>query len=154
MAGAPMPALQKRAWGGLVSGLGTLGIIMAILFNRDAAEYWENDDLRLLVVGIFIGGLLLHAAVSILPLVREERESGIDERDRSVLGRAATTQSALVLLGLAAWVLYLARRFHDQGVVPVVYLYLIFGSIILVNQIGQSLGILIGYWRGVASGQG
>jgi len=30
----------------------------------------------------------------------------------------------------------------------------IFGSLILVNLIGQSLGILFGYWIGSANGEG
>ncbi len=71
-----------------------------------------------------------------------------------VLSRAGAIQSGVVLVALAAWILALANRFHDQGAVPVVYLYLLFGSIIIFNFIGQSVGILVGYWFVARHGEG
>ena len=47
---------------------------------------------------------------------------------------------------LAAWMISLTEHFREQGAVPVVYLYLIFGSVILMNIISQAIGILLGYW--------
>ncbi len=153
LASAPMPALQKRAWWSFAIGLATFGVIAAILADRGAAEYWENDDLRLTVLAIFIGGLFAHVAVLLRPSLGSRRD-GFDERDRRVLSRAPHAQSAAVLIGLAAWMVYLAERFHEQGVVPLVYLYLIFGTAVLVNLIGQSAGILLGYWIGADHGEG
>jgi hypothetical protein len=63
-------------------------------------------------------------------------------------------QSTAVLLALAAWLVGLTQRFHDQGAVPMVYMYLIFGSIILVMMIAQSLGVLLFYWIGVGNAEG
>jgi hypothetical protein len=82
------------------------------------------------------------------------KQQGLDERDRIVLSRAGTLQTGLVLIAMAAWLITLTERFREQGAVPVVYLYWIFGSLILVNLIGQSLGILLGYWIGSANGEG
>jgi len=154
LAGGPMPALQKRALGSLVWGLLVFTVIAAILTVRGAAEYWENDDLRLLVMGIFLGGLL--GQVVILPgfLLRERMRGELDERDQQILGNAPAVQSGLVLVALGAWLLSLSQMYHDQGAVPMVYLYLIFGSIIIVNMIGHSLGILFGYWMRASHGQG
>jgi hypothetical protein len=42
----------------------------------------------------------------------------------------------------------LTERFHEQGVVPIVYLNLMFGSVILVTMNAQSVGILLGHWIG------
>jgi len=154
MAGAPMPPLQRRAWWSLLVGVATLGATSAILVRHGATAYWENDDLSSLVVAIFIGGMVAYAGVLSLNVFGGDRKGGLDERDRLILSRAPAVQSAVVLIALAAWVVSLAQRFHEQGVVPVVYLYLIIGSIIIVNIIGQSLGILLGYWIGSGRGEG
>ncbi len=153
LAKAPMPRLQRRAWWGLaISGL-TLVSVASILFSQGAAAYWENDDLRLLVVGIFLGGLFAYVAVVLVALVKDERDNRLDERDQVILRRAATTQVAMMILTLAAWLVVLPKMFHEQGAVPVVYLYLMFGSVVLVTLLGQSLGILMGYWIGGRFGQ-
>lgn len=153
MASSPMPPLQKRAWLGLLISVATFLVIAMILFDRGAAEYWDNDSLRLTVVGIFIGGMVIYTGVFLASLVKMEREGRVDERDRAILARAPNAQSIAVILSLAAWLIYLAEKFHDQGTVPVVYLYLIFGSSILVTLIGQSLGVLLGYWVVARYGQ-
>ena len=153
MAATPMPALQKRAWWGLAVTLATLAIITVILMNQGAAAYWEDDSLRLTVVGIFMAGLFGYVVTLLAPLIRGNRHK-LDERDRMVLSRAGAVQSGLVLIALAGWLITLTERFREQGAIPVVYLYLLFGSIVLINLIGQSLGILLGYWIGSANGEG
>ena len=148
-----MPRLQRRAWWGLaISGL-TLVTVASILFSQGAAEYWENDDLRLLVMGIFLGGLFAYVAVVLVALAKDERDKRLDERDQVILRRVGTTQVTMIILTLAGWLVALSKMFHEQGAVPVVYLYLMFGSVILVALLGQSLGILIGYWIGGRYGQ-
>ncbi len=153
MAATPMPALQKRAWWGLAVTLATLAIITVILMNQGAAAYWEDDSLRLTVVGIFMAGLFGYVVTLLAPLIRANRHK-LDERDRMVLSRAGAVQSGLVLIALAGWLITLTERFREQGAIPVVYLYLLFGSIVLINLIGQSLGILLGYLIGSANGEG
>ena len=98
MASAPMPCQQKRAWWGLLIGVVTLSVISAILFTRGAAEYWENDDLRLLVVGIFLGGLFAYVGTLFPILAGRYREEGMDEVDRLILSRTPNVQSAAVLV--------------------------------------------------------
>jgi hypothetical protein len=148
-----MPLLQKRAWWGLLVVVATLATISAILIDQGAATYWEDDSLRLTVVGIFIAGLFAYAGILLVTTLRGGRQK-LDERDRVVLSRAGTIQSGLVLIALAGWLITLAERFREQGAVPVVYLYLLFGSIVLINLLGQSLGILLGYWMGSGNGEG
>jgi hypothetical protein len=149
IAGAPMPALQKRAWIGLVIGIVTAAMVTTLVVGNGAAEYWDNDELRLTVTLVFIVGLVAWAVVPASLLLREGEKKNVDERDRAILARAPIVQQAAILLALAAWLIALTERFRDQGAVPVVYLYLLFGSIILVNMIAQSLGVLLGYWTGV-----
>lgn len=146
MASAPMPPLQKRAWVGLAIAVVTTVVVTYLVASNGADEYWANDQLRLTVVLIFIGGLITWAVVpATLMLGRGERRN-VDERDRAILARAPMVQQVAILLALAGWLIVLTERFRDQGAVPVVYLYLLFGSIILVNMMAQSLGVLLGYW--------
>jgi hypothetical protein len=154
MAAAPMPALKKRALLGLAIGVTTATITTWLVASNGAAEYWENDDLRLQVVIIFIVGLVAHAVGTALLMAKDERAGGIDERDRAILARAPVVQSTAVLLALGAWTTSFTLRFHEQGAVPMVYMYLLFGSVILVMMIAQSLGVLLFYWIGVGNAEG
>ena len=149
-----MPRLQKRAWWSLLIGVVTGGTITLLLATNGAVAYWEHDSFRLTVTGIFIGGLVLHAIVLSSSVMRSKRSGTLDERDRQILNHAPNAQSAAVLLALAAWMICLTERFHDQGAVPVVYLYWIFGSVILVNIFAQAIGILLGYWLVARRGEG
>ena len=125
-----------------------------ILVDKGAAEYWEHDDLRMLVVAIFLGGIIAHPLASYLFQLRAELSGSVDEREAAIQSRAPTIQPPAILLTLAAWLLTLVRRYHDEGAVPMVYLYLIFGSVILVMMITKSLGVLLGHWYGQRYGKG
>jgi len=153
MARAPMSLSQKGAWCGLLIAFATLLAIAAILASKGAVEYWENDDLRSLVVAIFIGGLIAHSVLPHLFRLRADQSGSIDERERSIESRGPIEQPPAILITLAAWNLMLALRYHDEGAVPMVYLYLIFGSVILVMMITQSFGILLGHWIGQRYGK-
>lgn len=155
MADAPMPSLQRRAWWSLalvVAGLGSITFL--IVSKGGAAVYWNDDDLRLWVIGIFIATLLAHTFVLLVPNAVGRESGRFDERAEGVLARAPTAQPVAIILALAAWMIVLAQRFRAEGAVPVVYLYLIFGSILLVSFIGQSVGVLLGYWFGSKHGKG
>jgi hypothetical protein len=91
-ASAPMPLLVKRAWLGLSISTLTLVVIAVILFTKGAAAYWDNDDLRSLVVGIFLVGMLGYVFAVPVALAFDEERGRLDERDSSVLRRAATVQ--------------------------------------------------------------
>lgn len=153
MADAPMPPLQKRAWWSLLIGLVTSGTITFLLATNGSVEYWENDGFRLTVTGIFIGGLMLYTGVLLSSITKSKRDGTLDERDRQILSRSPNAQSAAILLALAAWMICLTEKYRDPGAVPVVYLYWIFGSVVLVNIIAQAIGILLGYWMVARHGE-
>jgi len=154
IADAPMAPLQKRAWLGLAIAVVTATVVTWMVATHGATEYWENDDFRLRVMFVFIGGLIAWALFPNLGALKDELSGNLDERDQAILARAPTIQPAAMLIALAAWEITLAGRFHEQGAIPVVYLYLIFGSVMLVYMITQPLGILLGYWIGARYGQG
>jgi len=153
MANAPMSPSQKGAWCGLLIGVVTFATITAILVTKGAAEYWENDDLRLTVVAIFIGGIVAHPIVSNLFRITSFLKEHVDEREDAIVSRASIVQPPAILITLAAWLITLTQRYHEQGAVPVVYLYLMFGSVILVLMISQSVGVLLGHRIGGRHGQ-
>jgi hypothetical protein len=48
---------------------------------------------------------------------------------------------------LALWVVGLQQAFWGVGAVPMVYLYLIFWSMLIVKSLALPLGVAIGYRR-------
>ncbi|MCP5115914.1 MAG: hypothetical protein GY953_34230 [bacterium] len=154
MARAPMSPSQKGAWCGLFVGVATLAVTAGILVDKGAAEYWENDDLRMMVVAIFVAGIVAHPLASYAFQIKAELSGSVDEREVAIQSRAPMVQPPAILVTLAAWNLMLARWYHDEGAVPMVYLYLIFGSVILVMLITQSFGVLLGHWIGQRYGKG
>ena len=125
----------------------------AILVTKGAAEYWENDELRLTVVAIFIVGIVAHPIVSNLFRITSFLKEHVDEREDAIVSRASIVQPPAILITLAAWLITLTQRYHEQGAVPVVYPYLMFGSVILVLMISQSVGVLLGHWMAGRHGQ-
>jgi hypothetical protein len=48
---------------------------------------------------------------------------------------------------MVAWTIALTEIYHQTRLVPSVFLYIIFMSVLIASTLGQSLGIIIGYWR-------
>jgi hypothetical protein len=63
------------------------------------------------------------------------------------MDKAPRVQWLAVIFSLVAWVIALSESYHDEGQIPVIFLYLIFMSILIVSMIAQSIGVLVGYWR-------
>lgn len=141
-AALPLTPLQKIAGWGFVIGLAQVGAILAIFLTQGGpSAYWEDDDMRMLVVALFL------SVIPTFGIVRAMLHSRTDERDRPLLSWAGAVQSTLVLITLAAWTAILPKLFHAEGAVPVVYCYLIFGSVFIVHMVSYPLGILLASWR-------
>ncbi len=153
IAGSPLTRLQKSAWWGLGAGVATLGTVSVLLNVYGVAEYWGNDQFRLKVLAIFIIGLAACASFLVGAVRLGGDASRLDERDRKVMSQAGAFQTAFIIVTMAIWLVTMGERFHDTGAVPMVYLYLMFGSVVLINFIAQSVGILVGYWLGERFGQ-
>lgn len=123
-------------------------MVLMIMTRGGAAAYWENDSLRLQVVGIFLAGLVSCSLLSALA------QSKADERERWVLTWGALGQSRALILVMVLWSVILTQRFHDQGAIPVVYFYLILGSLFIVQLVAHFCGILPGSWAARHHAQG
>ena len=143
-----MAPLQKRALYGLVLGvLWTAAIIVVFTIGGGINEFTENQSFRLIMDAIFIGGLLAYLALTVSLTRTKKGEVKMDERDLAIMRRAPLIQVWAVLLSLVAWAISLTEVYWNEGAVPIMFLYLILFSSLIVSTIAQSLGIFIGYWR-------
>ena len=140
-----MAPLQKRAWYGLAVGVvfAVAGLVVFIL-KGGISTFDEDAGFRLIIDGLWIGGLIANLIIMNLAL---RKPSLVDERDRLIMDRAPRVQWLAVVFSLVAWVIVLNEVYRETNLIPSVYLYLIFISILIVSTLAQCLGILIGYWR-------
>jgi len=140
-----MAPLQKRALSGLAIGVvWAIAIIVVFITRGGVSAYTEDQGMRVILAALLIGGLL---AYSIMMITTLRKPGQVDERDRLILGRAPVVQLWAVFISLAVWSIALTEIYWDQGQIPVIFPYLVFMSLFIVNVLAQSIGILIGYWR-------
>jgi len=146
-----MAPLQKRAWYGLAIGIVFAIALLAVFITKGGVtRFTEDQSFRIIIDALFIGWLVVYAIMmaSLLNLRRSKKGAvAIDKRDRMILERAPLIQLWAVILSLIAWAIGLTEIYWDAGQVPIMYLYLIFFSSLIVSTLAQSIGILIGYWR-------
>ena len=140
-----MAPLQKRALYSLVIGVACAIALIVVFVAKDVTTFDEDLGFRVIVYVLWIGVPLAYLIVVNLTL---RKPGQLDERDRLIMERAPQVQFLAVLFSLVAWVIVLTEAFREQGQVPIIYLTLIMISTLIVGTIAQSLGILIGYWRG------
>jgi len=140
-----MPPLQKRALYSLIIGIVFTIILIAVLIGQgDITELDRNLSLRLLMYAVLVGVPLVYLVLVNLTL---RKPTQVDERDKVIVERSSRTQWLAVIFSLAAWTIVLTEVYHDKGQIPVIFLNLIFVSVLIISTLAQSLGILIGYWR-------
>ena len=140
-----MAPMQKRAWWGLILGsafAAAFAIVFVVMDGID--EFDTNTSFRLTIDALMIGALVVNLVVVNVPL----RKRGMaDERDMKIIDWAPRVQWMAVIFTLVAWTIGLTELYRETGLVPSVYLFIIFMSVLIVGSIAQSAGILIGYWR-------
>ena len=140
-----MAPLQKRALYGLVFGIVWAAAMAAIFFLKGGASTFDEDPgFRLIIDGLWIGGLVVYLA---LFATITRRPTRFDERDKTIMDRSARAQWLGVIFSLVAWVVGLSEAYRFEGQIPIIFLYLIFIYTLVVSSVAQSAGILIGYWR-------
>ena len=140
-----MAPLQKRALYGLIFGIVWAVAIIVVFIMRGGVNAFNADvGFRLIVDGLWIGGLVVYL-VLFRTIMRKPGQ--FDERDKLIMDRAPRVQWMAVIIALVVWMITLTEVYHDVGQVPVVFLFLIFMSSLIVSMIAQSIGILIGYRR-------
>ena len=76
------------------------------------------------------------------------RDDGpLDERDRVILAAAPAGQAPAMIVTLAAWTIALTETYRSTQLIPSVFLYLIFWSLLMVSVLGLLAGVVMGYRR-------
>jgi tellurite resistance protein TehA-like permease len=145
-----MAPLQKRAWWGLAIGLVfAIAFVLVFVLRGGIDTFDEDQGFRIIIDVLWVGGLVANLIILNLTL----RKPGmVDERDRKILDRAPHIQWLAVVFTMAAWVIALTEAYQSTDLIPAVYLYVIFMSVLIVSTLAQCLGILIGYWRANRNG--
>lgn len=140
-----MAPLQKRAWWGLGIGLVFAAAFILVFILMGGIETFNEDQgFRIIVDVLWVGGLVANLVIVNLAL----RKPGmVDERDLRIAERAPRIQWLAVVFTLVAWTIALNEVYRATHLIPSVYMYVIFMSVLIVSTLGQSLGIIIGYWR-------
>ena len=140
-----MAPLQKRALYGLIFGVVWAVAIIVVFIMRGGVNAFNTDvGFRLIIDGLWIGGLVVYL---ILFRTIMRKPGKFDERDKLIMDRAPKVQWMAVIIALVVWMITLSEIYHDVGQVPVVFLFLIFMSSLIVSMVAQSVGILVGYRR-------
>ena len=140
-----MAPLQKRAFFGLAFGVVWIAAMITVFLLKGGAQAFDQDaNFRLLVDGLWIGGLVVYLAL-FAGITRQQ--SKFDERDKLILDRSSRVQWLATLFSLVAWIIGLSEFYRSEGQIPIIFLYVIFIFILAMGSVAQSAGILIGYWR-------
>jgi len=139
-----MAPLQKRAWLGLGIGVVTSAAILVVLIIKGATSFYDDNAMRWLITGLVVG-MLVAWAVILAPSISGRGKALYDERDKAIIRRAQQVQLWGVIGLMVVWTIALTEVYWDQGQIPIVFPYLIFWSVMMVNMLSQSIGILIGY---------
>ena len=143
-----MAPLQKRAWYSFAIGLVfTIAIIVVFIVKGGIATFNEDQSYRIMVNVLWIGALL---ASLLMTGITFRKPGQLDERDKLIMVKAQKIQLYAIMFSLVAWVVSLPEIYHTEGQIPVAFIYLIYMSVLLVMSLSQSIGVLIGYWRGVS----
>jgi hypothetical protein len=146
-----MAPLQKRAWWGLAIGVVFAAAFTLVFILKGGIETFDRDqNFRIIIDVLWVGGLIANLVIVNLALLRPGL---VDERDRLILERSPRIQWLAVVFTLVAWVIVLTESYHDTGMMPTVFLFVIFMSVLIVSTLAQSAGIIIGYWRMNRNGQ-
>ena len=140
-----MAPLQKRAWWGFGVGL-AFAIAFALVFVLlGGIQTFDADPtFRIIIDALLIGALIVNLVIVNIPL---RNPKIVDERDIRIVERAPRIQWLAVIFTLVAWVIALNEVYQDTGLIPAVYLFVMFMSVLIVSTLAQCLGIVLGYWR-------
>jgi len=153
-ASLPMTPLQKRAWWGLAVGLAMALAATAVISIDGPVAYFDDDNLRLIVLAFIFGALASYLFVVVPVGLRERSRRELDERDQKVLTFAPNAQSVASLITVAGWSFALTELYRGTDGIPTGFMYLIFWTVFVVQAIAYSAGILLGYWFARSHGQG
>jgi len=144
----PITPLQRYSGLTLITVATFSAIAAAIVIYHGPQVWWDNDSVRLTVTFLLLAGLVAYLIFIITISAMEKRGDGsFDERDSSILASSYAGVGGAMMTVIAIWMVALTETFHDTGLVPTYFLYLIFWSCVMTNVIASIAGILLAYRR-------
>jgi len=140
--------LERLAARCLVGGLALTAAAGGSVAWVGPEVFYSNDRVRIVVTLLLLAalGVLAGFAFRASTWIRRTR-SPLDERDRAILEAAPRLEGGAMLVTLACWVVGLQQAFWSARAVPMVYLYLVFWSLLMVKVLALPIGVLVGYRR-------
>lgn len=141
-----MTILLKRAWAGLVISTAMLISLIVLLQRMDSDVWCWDESMEFTTYAIYGTGWLLFGLAVLLTRPRGSQVV-MDERDSAIQRKALVIQMWVTFGTTLAWVNTLTDMYIEDCAVPIKYLWFIFWSILVVNLVAHSIGIIVGYWR-------
>lgn len=144
----PSTALQRLAGWTLAICAVLTSAAAGIVGVKGAQVFSDADGVRLTVTGLLIASVGVFAVyLGRVARWMAREDSSLDERDVAILSAAPAGQAPAMLVTLAAWSVALSTTYHDTGLVPSVFLYLMFWSCLMVSALALLAGVVTGYRR-------
>jgi hypothetical protein len=134
----------------LALGLGLIFVLAAgaLVVWTGAETFYRQESVRIPVTVLLVVALVVFSMFAMRAASWARQPDGpLDERDRAILEHAPAIEGLPMIITLALWVVGLQQTFWGQGAVPLVYLYLVFWSMLLVKAMALPVGVLVGYRR-------
>lgn len=149
-AGESLPSTPLQRWARACLALGLLlsAAAAAMVFGFGPDRWYHDDPVRLTVTALMLAAIVVLGFFSMRVGRWSARgDAALDERDRAIFDRAPSAQRVGLLVMLAVWTIGLTEAFSGTKLVPVVYIYLVFWSCLLVDLLALPIGVLFGYRR-------
>jgi hypothetical protein len=144
----PATALQRLAAMTLaITLLLTIAAVALVAYNG-ADVFRDDDTVRLTTTGLLLAALGAFAIYNGRVWRWTVRDDGpLDERDRLILAAAHAGQAPAMIVTLAVWMIALTETYRSTQLIPSVFLYLIFWSLLMVSVLSSLAGVVMGYRR-------
>lgn len=144
----PKTHLQRyAAWTLLEVGFLT-ALAAGIVMVHGPEVWWEHDRVRLTVTLVLLTALATYLVFYLaVRKLRNRSEALFDERDAVIMNRSGAGAGGAMMVVMAIWMIALVEAYHDTGLVPSYFLYLIFWSLVMTNVIASLADILLAYRR-------
>jgi len=144
----PTTTLQRFAGRTLLIIAVLTGLAAGLVIYHGPQVWWDNDPVRLTFTLVLIVALLAYLIFTIKIRALESRADGsFDERDSAILSGSYAGVGGAMMVIVAVWMVALTEAFHQTGLIPSYFLYLIFWSAVMTNVIASIAGILLAYRR-------
>ena len=138
--------LKRAIWGLVIWAVVASGFALSFFLEGGPAEF-TADRGRILAGAVFLG--LGYVAFAWMLYRTRARGAGgrrmVDERDRAIGMRSSVTALAIVLAFIFIICITLYEFYHDQGQLPVGWMWFLAYASILVGQLTLAASSLIGH---------